>query len=502
MVRAILEAGSVCAQALRLGVVGLIALFELAAAPAVQGDVVQYLIPNTRTVVTLQGETTVHPGRTVSFRHPKFGKLIFGLQNARIHETPTIEARFERMLGRAQRAKNVDDVIVAARFALKHGLLPEFYSAIDAALELDASNRPARRVRYLQREMAKPIAESPEDEASLHKLVSRSEMRIAKSPHFMLLHDTPEKPAGNRKMNRAQERLDLLETVYESFLLKFYFDNVKLDLPQKRLQVVLFAHKDDYLRFATRLDPALQSAAGFWSTEINVSFFYNQGTGEGLQSLSALSDKLQELKAQAIKVRAANAREIVRMTNTITLLVEVAKENQDIEVVTHEATHQLAGNTGLLPRDVQIPIWVHEGLATYFEAPNDATWSGIGAVNERRLDAYRGLEKDRTHSNIDFVSQDKIFTRAGNIESRLHGYGQAWALTHFLMDRYFAELVQYYKLLGEQPKDTRISEAKLQTLFSQAFGKNRSTLDAEWREYMGSLKTDIQIMLEEKNRDR
>ena len=40
--------------------------------------------------------------------------------------------------------------------------------------------------------------------------------------------------------------------------------------------------------------------------------------------------------------------------------------------VSHSATQQLAANTGLLPRRVEIPHWVHDGLATYFQ---DYDWA-------------------------------------------------------------------------------------------------------------------------------
>ena len=101
----------------------------------------------------------------------------------------------------------------------------------------------------------------------------------------------------------------------------------------------------------------------------------------------------------------------------------------------------MAGNTGLLPRHVRIPSWVHEGLATYFETPNGAMWSGIGAVNESRLSLYRALERDREHSNIGFIVGDQIFDYAGSLGAKLHGYGQAWALTHFLMEKHFDKFI-------------------------------------------------------------
>ena len=185
------------------------------------------------------------------------------------------------------------------------------------------------------------------------------------------------------------------------------------------------------------------------------------------------------------------------MADTIELLVGIERENLDIEVVSHEATHQMAGNTGLFPRDVVVPSWVHEGLATYFETPDDAAWSGIGAVNKDRLDLYRVLERDRVHSNIDFIVGDQIFDMAATIRGTLHGYGQAWALTHFLMERHFREFITFYRRIGEMPPDVLISPQVLTELFSESFGTDRRSLDSEWRAYMRTLKTDLELILEE-----
>ncbi len=173
------------------------------------------------------------------------------------------------------------------------------------------------------------------------------------------------------------------------------------------------------------------------------------------------------------------------------MILKIVREDADIEVVTHEATHQMAGNTALLPRQVQIPSWIHEGLATYFESPEDATWSGVGAVNQARLDRYRQLSSDAEHSNIDYIVGDQIFDFAKSVGARLHGYGQAWALTHFLIEKHFDEYNQFCRRLGEMPPDTRLSPQVLESIFKSAFKiEDTAKLNAEWKQYMQGLRTD------------
>lgn len=465
----------------------------------VQADIVEYRIPNTPLVVVLQGKATVNPGRTVSFMHPKFGKLVFGLNDATIHKLPSMAALAQRKLGLAAGKNDADAAMEAARFALKHGLLRQFYGAVDKVLEIDPKHQDALRVVALKRKIDQPLGDATEEEQHLRSLVRDPAMKVALSQHFILLHDTPEKPQSGRRKPRCVERLELLELVYESFLQKFYSKGVPLQIPDKRLMVVLFHEHDDYLRFATNVDPALQSAAGFWNSDTNVSVFFDQGTHDSFQGIKTLADELQRTKDEVLRQKLRGVKDIVRMANTFAVLAQVAQENSDIEVVTHEATHQMAGNTGLMPRHVQIPIWVHEGLATYFEAPKEATWSGFGAVNQQRLMWYRALETDTTHSNIDFIVGDQIFSYALSQGAKLHGYGQSWALTHFLIEEHFDKLMAFYRRLGELPPDIKFSPDTLTKVFNEVFGDERDALDAQWRRYMRSLKTDMEMILDGKS---
>jgi hypothetical protein len=461
-----------------------------------RADWVEYNLPGTPFVVLLQGETTANAGGTLSLRH-KLGTLHFSLREVELHKAPSIPQQFRKRLAKAIANKKAEEIMAAGEWGLHHGQLAGFYEAVDATLNVDPNFPEALRIRDLRVKMDVDLGSYEKQEKELRELVRRSSMKIAVSPHFILLHDTPDKPAEKHKKPRAQERLDLLEQVYESFFLKFYSKGVALEIPKERLKVCLFQNHRDYLTFATRLSPDLQSAAGFWDPANNTSVFYDSGTTERFKVLTRMAKEFQEAKKDAQKIRGLGAADIVRLADTLTLMVEIDKENQDITVVSHEATHQLAGNTGLLPRWVMIPSWVHEGLASYFEAPGDAAWAGIGAVNEERISLYRILESDKEHSNIDFIVGDQIFDYAASHGAVLHGYGQAWALTHFLMERHFDKFMEFYRRLGEMPPDCTLTAPILTELFDEVFGKDRVALDADWRDYMNSLKTDIELVLGE-----
>jgi hypothetical protein len=461
---------------------------------AARADFVEYRIFGTPLTILLEGEAT-HLGKTVSLRHPKFGSLYFD-RNTKIHKVPSTYEQYAQKLTAAKTKQDAEFTMEVARWALKHGLLRQFHQAVDLAKEYDPQNEEVARIELLRAKMAADFGDFSEQEKQLRKYVRKRDMRVALSEHFILLHDTPERPAEGRRLPRSEERLQLLEQVYETFLFTFYARGVELEVPRERLMVVLFNDYADFRAFTDQLGPEMASAAGFYSPVENISVFFDHSTKDEMEALTRKAEELGEARDRAIKQRSPLVKHIRRLADTLELLVEVTKENYDIEVVSHEATHHMAANTGLLPRHVRIPSWVHEGLATYFESPDEAVWSGVGAVNSERLDWYRALAVDRQHSNIDFIVGDQIFTFAASNGATLHGYGQAWALTHFLMETRFDQFMKFYRRLGEMPPDMVLSPQLLTRLFNETFGKDRTTLDRQWRAYMRSLKTDAEKVLE------
>jgi hypothetical protein len=186
------------------------------------------------------------------------------------------------------------------------------------------------------------------------------------------------------------------------------------------------------------------------------------------------------------------------MADTLALLVQIDRENNDISVVTHEAAHQLAGNTGLLPRDIMIPTWAHEGLATYFEAPKDAAWSGIGAVNEERLDMYRQLERSpgpRHH---------RLYHHRPDLRHRRRARTHPARLRPGLGIDPFPDGTALRQTDGLLPPPGRNAAARHaeprgpDRVVQRNLRRRPRPLELEWRNYMRSLRTDLQIALEGK----
>lgn len=476
-----------------------------------QGDLVIYKVPATNIEVVLEGKTSAvaRVGDTplIIFKSPATGELKLEMSEI-IHkvECPTTNEQYSRMFNKSK--KDADSLMETAEWALRRGLLQQFRECVKQAHELNPGHAEAKRIVDLINTIDNiDLGESTEQESILrNKIGALKNMEIRKSRHFILYHNT-NKPSKDgrktnvKKMDRAARRLDLLEKVYESFLFKFYSKGINLEIPKERLMVVLFDEEKQFGNYAEMLSPALSMAAGFWSQGDNIAVFYDHGGTEDFKILQRLNRQLQEQKETILRgARAGDkyvaAADIVRRAEALDKLFKMWQENEDITVVSHECTHQMAGNTGLLPRNVMVPSWVHEGLATYFECPKDATWSGIGAVNEDRLEWYRGLvENQKEYSSLEWIVSDQIFDLTTNHAGKLHAYGQAWALTHFMLEQHTNEMLAFYDKLGKMPPDIVFSPETLNKTFDEVIKIDRDKLTREWRDYMDELKTDVDVLI-------
>lgn len=485
-------------------------------AEAARADIVVYTVPQTGITVTLEGTMKVIavPGGEplISFTSPATGTLKLQLSEVsdRI-ECPTTAQKFNKMFNKAK--KDAPALMEASEWALKRGLLKEFRECVKQAHTLDPANEEAKRLADLIEKIDNiDLGESTEQENILrNKIGALKNMEIRKSKHFILYHNTNK--AGKdakkdaKKGDRAARRLDLLEKVYESFLFKFYSKGVNLEIPKERLMVVLFDDEKQFRNYSEMLSPSLSMAAGFWSHIDNIAVFYDHGGTEDFKALQQLNRALQEQKETVLRGarqgdKYVAAADIVRRAEALDKLFNMWQENEDITVVSHECTHQMAGNTGLLPRHVMVPSWVHEGLATYFECPKDATWSGIGAVNEDRLEWYQALARNqKEYSSLEWIVSDQIFDLTTNHAGKLHAYGQAWALTHFMLEQHPQEMLAFYNKLGKLPPDVVFSPETLHKTFDETVKIDRDKLTREWRDYMDELKTDVARMLEDNGAD-
>jgi len=238
------------------------------------------------------------------------------------------------------------------------------------------------------------------------------ELRTLRSAHY-LVHTDIERPLAEE----LAQRLDAMYDEYARRLVDFPVAD-----PDAKFEVYLFANRDDYMRLTGGRFP---NTGGIFMPGRNLLAAYVQGQG----------------------------RDGIR------------------RAIQHEAFHQFA-YAAISPN---LPIWLNEGMAQYFE---EGIWTGsgflFGQVPPRRL---RQLQHDRRQKQlVPFrtmltMSDDawgKTLTTDANRGATQ--YGQAWAMVHFLVhaangdERYRPRLINWLRRIHAGEDSTEA--------FAMAFSNN------------------------------
>ena len=155
------------------------------------------------------------------------------------------------------------------------------------------------------------------------------------------------------------------------------------------------------------------------------------------------------------------------------------RDDDTNDTVIHEATHQVAFNTGVHSRIGQSPQWVVEGLATLFESDGirakQSGGSSLDRINPERFEWFQTYRRQRRvpASLESFVRNDSAFQRAA-----LDAYGEAWALTFYLAESRSAELAAYLRsIAARDPLKPYTAAERLQD-FRAAFGADLTLIES------------------------
>lgn len=260
----------------------------------------------------------------------------------------------------------------------------------------------------------------------------------------------------------------LFERLYRVFVNYWTRKGFDLQEPRFPLVALVFADRDSYQDYARQeLGDATQSIIGYYSLRTNRMTMYDL---TGIEALRRPGDR----RGSAAQINQMLARPEAERT---------------VATVIHEATHQIAFNCGLQTRYADIPLWVSEGIAIYFETPDltrSKGWRSIGAVNQVRLAGFHDyLRRRPADSLVTLVAGDDRLRdprRAGD------AYAEAWALSYFLLRQRPRQFLDYVRTLSQKPQLVWDDPATRILEFQQAFGDEVDELDAEFLRYMGKVR--------------
>jgi hypothetical protein len=258
----------------------------------------------------------------------------------------------------------------------------------------------------------------------------------------------------------------LFERLYPAFQNFWTRKGLALRDPPTPLVTVIFDQQPAYANFVRQeLGEATSSIVAFYSLTTNRVAMYDLTGTHGLQAVGG---------------RASTSAQINR------LLMQPGAERM-VATIIHEATHQLAYNCGMHQRFADIPLWVSEGLAVYFETPDLRSaqgWRTIGGVNRFRFSQFQQYLRSRDANSLEsLLSGDGRFRKS---ETALEAYAEAWALNYFLLQQKSKEYVLYLQRLAERKPMMYDTPEERLAAFRQAFGGNLAALDGDFVRYLAT----------------
>lgn len=250
----------------------------------------------------------------------------------------------------------------------------------------------------------------------------------------------------------AQWAAALFERLHDGFMNFWIRAGLDLQPPERPLIVVIFSDRQRYEEYAARdLGAATDRVVGY----------YNM-----------LSNRVTTFDLTGVDALRGHAGPSGRPTLDLLTRPEAAGL---IATLIHEGTHQLAFNCGLHQRLAPVPLWVCEGLATYFEAPDLASgrgWRAIGMVNRPRRDQFLTLTDRGWLEPI--LRDDEAFRRA---DAATDAYARGWALTAYLIKTKKPAFTAYLGGLAKKhPCATDSAQQRIEE-FTAAFGPPDAALE-------------------------
>jgi hypothetical protein len=396
----------------------------------------------------------------------------------------------------------------AVWWAIENGLTMEVAAELRALHAMDLKHGPTARMVALLDRLDRPC-EDPELAAFRGAL--GIETRVLRGPHVILLHQHPEAEAA--------ERVALLERVLMGFHLLFAAQGIDLRVPRHRLVSAWFADRKDYLAFLHRQEAdAFATTSGYYHPTWDAVVAHDGRSSEKLRSardlLSARRDEIRRL-AEAIDRMPARGRLRIKLAEEParnagraegrsivdrlereaayrTALLDLDWRAVDLGTAAHEMIHQLAVDSGLVPRHDAFSYWMHEGLAAQFEVIRGGRWAGISRAHDLRLADWRRIT---TPIGLERLVRDAGFGRGYQRDL----YAQAWALVYYLRTRRPEQFLTFIDLLRNPEVDSDggalLQSARADRVFNafrHSFGPDLDGLERDWHRFMSGVKTPLE----------
>jgi hypothetical protein len=252
----------------------------------------------------------------------------------------------------------------------------------------------------------------------------------------------------------------LLERLYDAFQAYWKAAGLELREAEFPLPAIVLKDRAEFAEFAAQHDrPDAAQSPGYFSEPTNRIILF-------------------DLTAGPNSTPAQTAAELQR---------KISASSFNVATMIHEATHQIAFNSGLHTRYADNPRWLTEGMAMFFEVPDldsRTGWKTIGRVNAPRRKDYREVLRSprETLSLTELIVADDAFLQPDKARA---AYAESWALTYFLLKTRRDEAVAYLQVIQGKARLRADSADDRRREFEAAFGE-LETLEREWKKWMAT----------------
>jgi hypothetical protein len=426
---------------------------------------------------------------------------------------------FTAKFAKEKKDKNIETMLHLARWTLSRGQVKKFHEVMDEAVKIDEKRVNVNVKHYLRvkKGLEAPLKNQDPAQRDLIDNLIRTGYKEnpSKQGHYGIYAPNLDDPATAAAVKR---RLHLLEETLETFYFWFAMQkdlSAQPALPKYRLLAIVTGSKDDFVSRHADWGSMPRVADGFTPQRDNVIVMSGKPRIDDpnyaeLVSLinSKLADANTKLQQQGFKVpltpesllsgevntykESGRAAMFIGAAQTAVLLAKAIEDQAERHTATNEGVRQLLVASGMFPRSVQVPDWIVEGLAAFFETPAGTAYPTVGdrscihlisfkhhrANNEafkNPADVLQSVISDSYFQKARQLTKDVQDRRDEKERMRLKESWEvarcsSWAFIYYLSQtRKLDYVFNYGKELDRLPRDMDLSSGVMQGSFAKAF---------------------------------